>query len=120
LAIWAGVIVAGVAMAGLGVYFVVIGLDWADKLAGVIGVFVGLAGLSLAGYGALLTGHPTRLSGWPSSLTEAVEYISQGAVRRPQLCGEHLRNSLRRAVVQEPLVEDPPTDPRSEQGRRLA
>jgi hypothetical protein len=49
--IWAGVVVAVAAMAGLGVYFWRVGLDDADKLASVIGVFVALAGLGAAVYG---------------------------------------------------------------------
>jgi hypothetical protein len=37
----------------MGVYFTVVGLDKADKLASVIGAFIGIAGLSLAIYGTI-------------------------------------------------------------------
>jgi len=52
---WIGAVAAGLALVGLGVYLVVIGLDRADKVASVIGMFAGLAGLALAAYGVLLT-----------------------------------------------------------------
>lgn len=41
------------AAAGLGVYFTRVGLDNADKLASVIGVFVAVAGLAAAVYGLI-------------------------------------------------------------------
>jgi hypothetical protein len=41
------------AAAGLGVYFTRVGLDNADKLASVIGAFIGLAGLALTARGLL-------------------------------------------------------------------
>jgi hypothetical protein len=49
------VIVGGLALVGLGAYFVVVGLDRADKLASVIGVFVGLVGSGFSGYSVVLT-----------------------------------------------------------------
>lgn len=52
--VWVGGVVAVACAAGLLVYFVVVGLDEADKLASVIGAFVGLAGLALAGYGIVV------------------------------------------------------------------
>ncbi|WP_346041681.1 hypothetical protein [Actinomadura chokoriensis] len=51
--VWSGGGVAAAAAAGLGWYFAAVGLDKADKLASVTGVFVGLAGLCVAFYGAL-------------------------------------------------------------------
>lgn len=48
--LWTGSIVAVAAAAGLTVYLVQVGLDDADKLASVIGLFVAVAGLSVAGY----------------------------------------------------------------------
>ncbi|MEV4020478.1 hypothetical protein AB0J35_59365 [Nonomuraea angiospora] len=44
-------VVTVAAMAGLGVYFWRVGLEDADKLASVIGVFVALSGLGTAVYG---------------------------------------------------------------------
>jgi len=49
------VIVGGLILLGLGAYFVVVGLDRADKIASVIGAFVGLLGLCLSGYALVLT-----------------------------------------------------------------
>ncbi|MEW1839212.1 hypothetical protein AB0392_14760 [Nonomuraea angiospora] len=51
--IWGGAGVAVVALAGLGTYFALVGLDKADKLASVIGVFVAVAGLGVAVYGLI-------------------------------------------------------------------
>lgn len=50
---WSGVAVALGALAALGWYFIAVGLDRADKLASVLGVFVGLLGLGLAIYGTV-------------------------------------------------------------------
>lgn len=44
----------GLAAVGLGVYFAVVGLDEADKLAGVLGLFIAMAGLVLSVYGVVL------------------------------------------------------------------
>ena len=52
---WAGGAVAVAAVAGLGVYFAVAGLDKADKLASVAGTFIGLAGLVVSVYGIFQT-----------------------------------------------------------------
>ncbi|MFI7691653.1 hypothetical protein ACIBQ6_21475 [Nonomuraea sp. NPDC049655] len=49
--VWGGAGGAVAALAGLGVYFAKVGLDRADKLASVIGVFVALVGLGAAVYG---------------------------------------------------------------------
>ncbi|MET8869252.1 hypothetical protein ABZW11_40520 [Nonomuraea sp. NPDC004580] len=55
--VWSGSAVAVVALAGLVVYVARAGLDEADKLAGVIGAFVGLAGLGVSVYG-MVRGDP--------------------------------------------------------------
>ncbi|AQZ66199.1 unnamed protein product [[Actinomadura] parvosata subsp. kistnae] len=49
--VWGGAVVAAAALAALIVYFVRVGLDNADKLASVIGLFVAIAGLAVAVYG---------------------------------------------------------------------
>ncbi|WP_143044273.1 hypothetical protein [Nonomuraea jiangxiensis] len=51
LPVWAGRAVAVAAATGLALYLVRVGLDDADKLASVIGLFIALAGLATAGYG---------------------------------------------------------------------
>ncbi|WP_182879049.1 hypothetical protein [Microbispora sp. H10949] len=52
---WAGGIAALVAGAALAVYLSSVGLDDADKLASVIGLFVGLVSLAVGVWGLLLT-----------------------------------------------------------------
>nr|BFE50148.1 hypothetical protein GCM10017745_35750 [Saccharothrix mutabilis subsp. capreolus] len=42
------IIIGSLSLIGLGVFFVVLGLDQADKLASVLGFFVGLVGLGLS------------------------------------------------------------------------
>ena len=53
--------------AGLGVYFLSVGLDQADKIASVVGALVGLAGLGLAAHGMFSassrTPEPSQASG---------------------------------------------------------
>lgn len=51
--VWAGSGATVVAVAGLLVYFAVVGLEKADKLASVIGALVGLVGLAVAVFGLL-------------------------------------------------------------------
>jgi hypothetical protein len=57
---WAGGALTAVATAGLGVYFTTVGLDKADKLASVIGAFIGLAGLALTAYGTITDRRPDQ------------------------------------------------------------
>lgn len=49
---WVGGALAIAAVTGLLTYFSVVGLDDANKIAGVLGLFVALAGLWLTWYGA--------------------------------------------------------------------
>ncbi|XVQ15325.1 hypothetical protein ACQP1W_23195 [Spirillospora sp. CA-255316] len=51
--LWAGAVVAVGAAVGLAVHLASVGLDKADKWASVCGMFIGLAGLVLAVYGAV-------------------------------------------------------------------
>jgi hypothetical protein len=60
---WLGALAGGVVLVGLGAYFVHVGLDRADKLAGVLGAFAGLVGLGLSAYGIVLARRPA----WPAS-----------------------------------------------------
>jgi hypothetical protein len=48
---WAGGVAVAAAVVGLGVYFAVAGLGKASELAGVVGAFIGLAGLVVSVYG---------------------------------------------------------------------
>ncbi|MEU8363452.1 hypothetical protein AB0C27_46290 [Nonomuraea sp. NPDC048882] len=56
--VWGGAVVAVAAVAALAVYLARVGLDDADKLASVIGLFVALAGLGISIRG-LTGGRPT-------------------------------------------------------------
>ncbi|WP_189115372.1 hypothetical protein [Pilimelia terevasa] len=47
--------VAGAVVAGVGVFFVVAGMKDANQWAGVLGFFIGVAGLAVSGYSAVLT-----------------------------------------------------------------
>jgi hypothetical protein len=60
---WASTIAGGLALVGLGVVFVVVGLDTADRLASVIGAFAALVGLGLSGYGVVLARRTAPVSG---------------------------------------------------------
>ena len=51
---WAGGLLGIAAGMGLIGYFVIVGLEEADKLASVIGVFLGLAGTAVAVYGIMV------------------------------------------------------------------
>jgi hypothetical protein len=52
--LWTG-IGAGLVFAGLGVLFLILGLDNADKSASVVGAFVGVAGLALTTVTTIIT-----------------------------------------------------------------
>jgi hypothetical protein len=49
------VIAVGIVLAGVGVFFVLVGLEDADQWAGVLSVFLAALGLGVSVYGALLT-----------------------------------------------------------------
>jgi hypothetical protein len=51
--VWVGAVIAVAALVGLGIYFSRVGLENADKLASVIGVFVAVAGLGATVYGLI-------------------------------------------------------------------
>ncbi|GAA2815186.1 hypothetical protein [Nonomuraea dietziae] len=52
--VWGGAVVAVAAFAGLGAYFAKVGLNEADKLASVIGLFVAAAGLGMTMFGLVV------------------------------------------------------------------
>lgn len=68
--IWSGAAVTAVAVAALAAYFMVVGLDQADKLASVVGGLSALAGLVLAAFG---------LAGAPGTAARGRRTISQEA-----------------------------------------
>ncbi|MFF0312997.1 hypothetical protein ACFYSC_36730 [Streptosporangium sp. NPDC004379] len=73
--LWGGAGVAVVAMAGLGVHLVRVGLDAADKLASVCGLFVAVAGLGVAVYA--LIADPAR-----GGVRQRATAIRRGRVRQ--------------------------------------
>ena len=60
---WSGSVVAVVALAALCVHAASTGLDGIDRLTGVIGAFVGLAGLGVSVYGLIRGGPPRDTAG---------------------------------------------------------
>jgi hypothetical protein len=64
VALWAASTALGLALLALGVFFVVGGLDRADKTASVVGAFVGVGGLAVSVYGVVQTRRaPTQSNG---------------------------------------------------------
>ncbi|MEV4582824.1 NACHT domain-containing protein [Nonomuraea jabiensis] len=68
--VWAGAALAVSAVVSLAVYFTMVGLEKADKLASVFGVFIGLAGLGLSVIG-LLAGRDGPSTASRGSLAES-------------------------------------------------
>lgn len=69
-----GVVIIVLALAGLGAYFGVVGLDRANKLAPVVGVFVALIGVGVSWYGT------TRRSGSSATPRQAAVTPQQETV----------------------------------------
>jgi hypothetical protein len=51
--VWLSLVAGGLMAGALGVTFIVLGLEEADQLAGVVGVFVAVAGLGVSVYGVM-------------------------------------------------------------------
>lgn len=79
---WVAAVVAGLVTAGVGVFFAVIGVEDADQWSGILGLFVGVAGLVVAVYGAVLTRR--SMTSAPASPTggEAVHNTISGGTFR--------------------------------------
>ncbi|WP_189172327.1 hypothetical protein [Pilimelia anulata] len=60
-------VVVGAVVAGVGVFFVVTGVKDANQWAGVLGFFIGVAGLVVSGYSAVLTRRSLTRQGTPSA-----------------------------------------------------
>jgi hypothetical protein len=97
---WVVSFAGGVLVAGLGMFLAVQGLDRADKLASVLGLFVGLAGLALAVVGAV--GARQRAGG--QSVTDST--IGGGVA---QIHG--VRGSVRIGPGAAPVVPPAPVPP---------
>lgn len=74
---WVASAVFGLLLVGLGGYFAVVGLDRADQLSGIGGLFVGLIGLALAAYGT----YAARSTGPPPAPAPAPAPTAPGGVR---------------------------------------
>lgn len=60
----AALIVIGLLVVGIGVTFLIIGLDQADKVASVVGALVGLAGLGFSVWAYMKSASPINASTW--------------------------------------------------------
>ncbi|MFC5831872.1 hypothetical protein [Nonomuraea insulae] len=85
----AGAVVAVVAVAGLVVYFVRVGLDHADQLASVIGLFVALVGLGVAIYGLGSDRSGTREDDRPLPKPESKPDVSASGARSVAIGGDN-------------------------------
>ncbi|MEZ7126623.1 hypothetical protein ACBR40_14955 [Nonomuraea sp. AD125B] len=79
-----GAVLAMAALVGLGIYFNRVGLDDADKLASVIGLFVAVAGLTMSGYGLVADkrgggGMQSRSSTHPEQPAKATDDGAKGS-----------------------------------------
>ncbi|MFI6582806.1 hypothetical protein [Embleya sp. NPDC050493] len=92
----AALVVAGLGAVGPGVFLAVAGLDDADELASVIGVFVGLVGLGLSVYGIVLARRPP-----PSP-----EPIAPGATAAGSSHNEFTGGTARDAYIARDLTVD--------------
>jgi hypothetical protein len=110
-----------VAAVGLVVYFVGVGLDKADKLASVVGAFIGLAGLGLAGYGTVLARRSTPQPEADPQLTPDQEpasgtgsvhnTFSGGTAYGPVIMGRDITGSISSGPTPAPSQPPPPPSP---------
>jgi len=102
--VWVTLAAGGVAVALLGVFLVVAGLDDADKWASVFGLFVSLAGLGLSAYGLVNT-HRLR-----AGQTVASSIVGGGVTQVRRVKG-NLRLTERSAVSSAAPSDAPPQSP---------
>jgi hypothetical protein len=90
--VWAGAGIAVAALTGLVVYFARVGLDEADKLASVIGLFVAVAGLVVAIVGLRTQrrgdGGPLPSEGSAGGAPQDTGTPGEGKDQKPQTGGE--------------------------------
>ncbi|ROO85947.1 hypothetical protein EDD29_3501 [Actinocorallia herbida] len=113
---WCGAAIASTAAGALAVYLASVGWDEADKIAGVISLFVALIGLALAVWGAVASGSggDLRVGG---SLTDVGRTKGDVVIRRrdrgrrgppgtgPAVAGDHDRVRRTKGSVR---IEDQP------------
>jgi hypothetical protein len=84
-------IVAGLAVVGVGVFFVVTGVEDASLWAGVFGFFVGVLGLVVAVYSAVLTRRSlTRVAVPSTGAGDVTNTISGGTFHQPAVQGRDI------------------------------
>lgn len=88
--VWVGAGLVMAALAGLGVYFAVVGLDKADKWASVIGVFVAISGLVVAIAGLFTDRHNSSSGG--SGGGQASPRVSASGERSVAIGGDNSGN----------------------------
>lgn len=103
---------AGAVLGVLGAVFIVIGLEQADRLASVLGVFVGLAGLGVSVYGLRHQAGHAPVDHGVTSPPGVVTGIA------PSLPGPGVRHGEAPASPAEPAEPDGPDGPRSEVARQ--
>jgi hypothetical protein len=88
---WVAAVVAGLAVAGVGVFFVVTGVEAASLWSGVLGFFVGVLGLGVAVYSAVLTRRSLTPPVAPSTGGGNVDnMISGGTFAQPAVQGRDI------------------------------
>jgi hypothetical protein len=106
---WLGGILTIAAIAGVGVYIGVNGLDQADKLGSVIGALVGVAGLALAAYGTITdrarAADPPPAAEPPPAPVQ--NEIHGGTFHGPVLQGQHLDVTFDSSAGKEPPTGKP-------------
>jgi hypothetical protein len=112
--VWTGAVILGVAVAALGAYFTVIGLDKADKLGSAVGAVVGLAGLGVTGYGIALTVRSSRRDRATSQVV-ASSTIRGGVTQVRGVTGG-VRIGPKPMAAPRPILSAPSTSPPAESG----
>ncbi|MCF3137050.1 hypothetical protein [Streptomyces olivochromogenes] len=77
--LWIMAVVGGLVTLGLGVYFIKVGLDQANQVAGILGLFVSIAGLLLSAYSVIQVSSAARVG-------------NSGATRMTQSSGSNSTN----------------------------
>jgi hypothetical protein len=92
--IWAGAIAGVLALAGLGGYFVTVGLDKADKLGSVVGALIAVVSLGVSVYGLVQDRRDTQPSTAPNASAQGRRSIAIGGDNTGiASIGDNTRNS---------------------------
>jgi hypothetical protein len=83
---WVTSLATGLVLLALGVFFVVAGLDRADKMASVVGAFVGVGGLAVSVFGMIQGRRP------PAEKTSGIT-VEIGNENRDIVIGHHINQT---------------------------